>query len=105
MEAFDDKKLINLARYHYYNSKNPPVALELFFEYEELSNADRNQLLAFIESNKGGVALSIRQMKKELLSMIGADSEEFKGYQSTVNRAELETIYKFMKENIHKLKS
>lgn len=103
MESFDDRKLINLARYHWYSQKseNRPEDIDALFGKEKLSNTERNKLLGFIEESKYNKPVSMAEMKRRIFEIIGYKDEHSSGYYvtNTVNRAELEAIYNFIKEN------
>ena len=94
--GFDDQKLIKLARFSYFSTKksDPNKDLEKMFEKEVLTNGERNYLLTFLEENKQVKPLSIRDMKTEIFSHIKFESPNQWG--TTVNRVELEAIYKFI---------
>jgi hypothetical protein len=99
METFDDQKLINLARYNYFAHKTderPEGIVELFTK-DKLTNPERNQLLAFLETSKVNKRMSVRDMKNEIFGMIGKRPTS-NSWSTTVSRDELEIILNFVRE-------
>lgn len=98
MESFDDRKLINLARYNFYSHKidDRPEGIEELFTKEKLSNSESNQLLAFLETSRHHKPLSMSEMKRQILSIIGFENAK-NSWQNTVSRDELEAIYNYIK--------
>lgn len=98
-EQFDDRKLINLARYNWFRMttyKRPEI--DGLFEKEVLTNAERNELLAFLNETRAFTApqASIRSMKEEIFKIIGVKDEVYNPHP-TVSRKELELIYNYLK--------
>jgi hypothetical protein len=99
MEKFDDRKLINLARYNWFRMssyKRPEI--DQLFSKESLSNPERNTLLTFLNESRAFNApqMSIRSMKEEIFQLIGV-KDEVSNPHPTVSRRELELIYNHLK--------
>lgn len=103
MEAFDDIKLVNLARYTLFtmpysvkrDMENDELdKVEKLLDQAKLSNPERNFLLDFIAKNRGTRSLGITTMKSEIFRIIGFNSTNNYG---TLNRAEVEAIYHWFK--------
>lgn len=97
-DTFDDRKLINLARFHFYSAKEVKESgpsVQKLFEKEKLTNEERNKILQFIEENRDVRPLGIAAMKREIFRLIGAP--DVPNSYPTVNRNEVEHIYNFIK--------
>lgn len=104
MEKFDDTKLVTLAKSLYYNrGKEPDSVVMKTFTKETLgtplTNLERNALLDFIQANAlSGNPMSMTNMKKQILLMIGYELPSNTGYSygaNNVNRKELQAIYEW----------
>lgn len=95
---FDDARLIRMAKAYWYGATEVPykdLSLEGFFRKEKLTNDERNRLLSFIEESKPIKQKSMVEMKRELLSLVGA--KESNSYSNTIGRDELKVIYDYVK--------
>lgn len=95
MEQFNDSQLQQLARSFYASGDNSDTKLDLLLDKKELTNSDRNYLVSYVSLNKSKRPVSMGQMKRELLTLIGYKGK-ISGYaysSSTVGREELEAIY------------
>jgi hypothetical protein len=103
-EQFDDEKLQNLARYNMYANGTVDATergkVERLVKKEKLDNSDRNELLGFIDSRKKLKPMSMKDMKNEILRMIGAPPSS--GYSNVPNAKEVELIYQWFVENFKK---
>lgn len=100
MEQFDDVKLKGIAKAFYSVGKNSDTKVDLILDKPKLLDSDRNYLLEFIEKNRySGRPISMSQMKREILQLIGYKGQvtEYAYSTSTVGRQELEEIYNFVK--------
>lgn len=101
-EQFNDEQLLNLARYHLYSTTNDVSSederkVKTLLSKEKLENAERNFLISFCASSKTCRVKSMRQMKAEILHMIGAS--ESSNASNIVNVAELKSIHEWFCEN------
>lgn len=97
MEAFDDRKLINLARYNWYAHKTAdrPDGIEELFSKEKLTNSERNTLLHFLEESKYQKPLSMGDMKREIFEIIGYTSNS--SWNNVMTKADVEAIFNYLK--------
>jgi hypothetical protein len=103
-EQFDDEKLQNLARYNMYANGEVDASergkVEKLVKKEKLDNSERNELLSFIDSRKKFKPMSMKDMKNEIMRMIGAEPST--AYSNVPNAREIEAIYKWFVENFKK---
>jgi len=97
-EAFDDKKLIELAKSYYYgeDQRSRPEIEAIFNKKDKLSNTERNALLNFIYVNKYSRPMSMTEMKRQIMKKIGV--EPHSSYSNTISRGDLEAIYRYIME-------
>lgn len=103
-EQFDDEKLQNLARYNMYVNgtidDSQRSSVEKLIKKEKLDNSERNELLTFIESRKKIKPMSMKEMKNEILRMIGAEASS--SYSNMPNADEIRAIYEWFADNFKK---
>src|SRR5271163_943234 len=103
-EQFDDEKLQNLARYNMYANGTVDHTersnVERLVKKEKLDNSDRNELLTFIDNRKKLKPMSMKDMKNEILRMIGATVST--SYSNVMTAKETELIYQWFVENFKK---
>lgn len=94
-EIFDDKKLIQLAKFNYFSLPDHAYGSHVsdLFVREKLTNEERNLLLEFLDDTRFNAArpMSIARMKREIFQKIGYTTTN--EYDATVNRNDLEAIY------------
>lgn len=113
-QVFNDQKLIDIARYQYRCGLSArPLRGELL-EKEKLTNAERNELLEFLDGVKTTRQLSMSAMKKRIFDLIGfkpspTPTTNYTYSSSTaqgpVNRAELQAIMQWIEGHAEKKKS
>jgi hypothetical protein len=103
-EQFNDERLQNLARYHLHTSTNSEPQTQdrvrKLVNKDKLENAERNELVEFIDNSKVSRPKSMRAMKDEILTMVGATPTG--SYSNVPTSAEIKAIYEFMCENFKK---
>lgn len=100
MKSFDDRKLQNLVRFHFFATNSEDEKIQSLMEKDgALTNDERNSLLTFLEQNRYQKPLSIRDMKNEIFAIIGNPPNGGSSYSTVVNRSELEHIFNFIKSN------
>lgn len=95
-EQFDDRTLINIARYNYNLTKTHlrPEGFDKLFVKQTLTNSERNTLMTFIAQAKKSTPISMKDMKDVILDKIGYEGTS--SYGGNLNRPEIEAIYNYL---------
>lgn len=98
-ESFDDEKLQNLARYTLHTCRDLENTEKVrdILDKESLSNSERNFLVGFVQSGQKAKPKSMREMKNEIMTMVGGEISN--SYSNTMTAAEVKVIYEWFMEN------